>query len=217
MRNYVITIMDNKKSVAAADRCIHSGKKTGGCVVEKWPATTPRNNLSSIIINENIEPKGLIEKYSRPDNATAAFLSHFSLWKHCIDINEEITILEHDAVFTNNVNSFIPHKGCLSLGHPSYGVYNKPERFGVNPLTSKVYFPGAHAYRIKPNAAKIIIEQAKIFARPTDVFLNIESFPFLEEYYPWPVQAQDSFTTIQNKLGCQAKHNWSERYELINA
>ena len=214
MRSYVITIIDNDKSVASAERCIQSGKTTGGCTVEKWAATTPRNDLMAIINQEGIVAKGLIEKYSRPDNATAAFLSHFSLWKHCVDINEEITILEHDAVFTNNVNSFIPHKGCLSLGHPSYGMYNKPEKFGVNPLTSKVYFPGAHAYRVKPNAAKFIIEQAKKFARPTDVFLNVETFPFLEEYYPWPVMAKDSFTTIQNEMGCKAKHN---KVEIINA
>ena len=93
-------------------------------------------------------------------------------------------------------------------------MYNKPEKFGVNPLTSKVYFPGAHAYRVKPNAAKFIIEQAKKFARPTDVFLNVETFPFLEEYYPWPVMAKDSFTTIQNEMGCKAKHN---KVEIINA
>lgn len=214
MRSYVITIMDNQKSVDSAERCIHSGKTTGGCEVEKWPATTPRNDLLAIMKTEGIESKGLIEKYSRPNNASAAFLSHFSLWKHCIDINEEITILEHDAVFTNVVNTFIPHKGCLSLGHPSYGLFNKPEKFGVNPLTSKIYFPGAHAYRVKPNAAKILIDQAKLYARPTDVFLNVETFPFLEEYYPWPVEARDSFTTIQNELGCRAKHN---KVEIINA
>ena len=51
-------------------------------------------------------------------------------------------------------------------------------------------------------------------ARPTDVFLNIESFPWLEEYYPWPVKADDSFTTIQNEFGCYAKHNYGETYGI---
>ena len=49
------------------------------------------------------------------------------------------------------------------------------------------------------------------------VFLNINTFPFLEEHYPWPVEARDSFTTIQSEMGCRAKHNFNEEYEIINA
>ena len=47
---------------------------------------------------------------------------------------------------------------------------------------------------------------------PTDVFLNIETFPFLEEYYPWPVEVRETFTTIQRKEGCLAKHMYNENY-----
>ena len=50
-------------------------------------------------------------------------------------------------------------------------------------------------------------------ARPTDVFLNRNTFPFLEEYFPWPVEAKDSFTTIQSERGCTAKHN---KVEIID-
>ena len=70
---------------------------------------------------------------------------------------------------------------------------------------------------MKPDAAKIIIEVAKQQAGPTDVFLHSKRFPFLEEYYPWPVEAIDSFTTIQNVAGCKAKHNYKRGYRIINA
>ena len=73
---------------------------------------------------------------------------------------------------------------------------------------SKNYFPGAHAYMLNPMGAKLLMKEAKRLARPTDVFLNINSFPWLQEYYPWPVEAVDSFTTIQNTQGCFAKHNY---------
>ena len=125
-----------------------------------------------------------------------------------------MTIFEHDAMCLNVINSTIMYNACISLGHPSYGKFNTPATLGVNPLTSKKYFPGAHAYRLKPTAAKMFIQQAKIEARPTDVFLNIHTFPFLEEYYPWLAEAKDSFTTIQNKNGIAAKHN---KVEIINA
>jgi hypothetical protein len=49
---------------------------------------------------------------------------------------------------------------------------------------------------------------------PTDVFLNLNSFAFLQEFYPWPVEARDSFTTIQSEIGCRAKHN---KVEIIEA
>ena len=51
-------------------------------------------------------------------------------------------------------------------------------------------------------------------AAPTDVYLNLDNFSFLEELYPWTHEAQDYFTTIQNELGCQAKHNYREGYEI---
>jgi hypothetical protein len=47
------------------------------------------------------------------------------------------------------------------------------------------------------------------------VFLHKERFPWLEEYYPWPVQAKDTFTTIQNVEGCQAKHRFNNEYKII--
>ena len=217
MRNYVITILTNTKSCAVADRCVKSAKTIANIAVEKWPATTPKNDVKAILKQEEINPNNFNEKFSRTENAIAAFLSHFSLWKHCVETNQEIMILEHDAVFVNGLPNVINHRGCISLGHPSYGVFNKPEVLGVNPLQSKTYFPGAHAYIMKPEAAKIIIEVAKQQAGPTDVFLHSRRFPFLEEYYPWPVEAIDSFTTIQNVAGCKAKHNYKQGYRIINA
>jgi len=212
--NYVITIFGNEKSEAAAERCIASGLSVGGISIEKWRATVPNAQLSEIIKKEGINTASMNEIYSRTQNCIAAFLSHYSLWKHSVEENAEVTIFEHDAVCVNNVPSEIRFKGVLSFGAPSYGKFNTPSSFGVVPLQSKKYFPGAHAYRVKPEAAQMLIDQARMEARPTDVFLNTNTFPFLEEHYPWPVEARDSFTTIQSEIGCRAKHN---KVEIIEA
>jgi len=215
MKNYVITILDNNRSVEAAKRCIKSAASFG-MEVEIFPAITPLNtDIEQKLKQEKIDPSGLVERWSRPENCQAAFLSHFTLWKKAVEDNQQYTIFEHDAVLVNKIPDKISYKGCINLGRPSYGKYNDPLRLGVNPLTSKRYFPGAHGYRIKPEAARIIITEARLHARPTDVFLNVDMFPFLEEYYPWPVEAHDSFTTIQNQYGVQAKHNYGEGYEII--
>jgi GR25 family glycosyltransferase involved in LPS biosynthesis len=218
MKNYVITILGNDKSVEAAERCITSAEVTG-MTVEKFSAITPQNsNLEALIAEKKINKEGLYEKYSRPENCVAAFLSHFHLWEMCVRDNEEYTIFEHDAFVLDPIPNFINYEGCINLGKPSYGRWNDPLKLGVNPLTSKAYFPGAHAYRLKPAAARLFIQEARMMAKPTDVFLNIHVFPFLEEYYPWPVEAYDSFTTIQNINGIQAKHNYKrlgDKYEIL--
>lgn len=215
MKHYVITIIDSDKSLASAERCIKSGAKFG-LDIQKFTACTPKDNVYKVMEKHEVNPTGFEgNRYSRLEPMMSAFMSHFSLWTHAVEINEEVTIFEHDAVILDPIPNMIVYEGCINLGKPSYGRWNDPMYLGVNPLTSKPYFPGAHAYRVNPRGAKRLIEQSKILAGPTDVFLNVDVFPWLEEYYPWPVVANDSFTTIQNEEGCKAKHNYNRSYEII--
>ena len=214
MKNFVITISDIEQSVQTAKRCIVSGRLYG-IEIETFDATTPRNtNIYRVMEEEGLSTEGFVEVYSRLENCIAAFLSHYSLWKKCIEDDETYTIFEHDAYVVQPISDSLIFNKVVSLGKPSYGKYNLPS-FGVGPLMSKRYFPGAHAYRITPAGARALVEQARRHARPTDVFLHVDTFPFLQEFYPWPVEARDSFTTIQSKAGCLAKHSYGDTYEIV--
>ena len=214
MKNYVITIGDIIQSQQTARRCIKSGERNG-IHIENFDAVTPRNtNLEERFEVEGLNQEGFVEVYSRLENCMAAFLSHYSLWKKCIEDDETYTVFEHDAYIVQPIPDTLVFNKVISLGKPSYGKYNIPS-FGVGPLMSKRYFPGAHAYRLTPRGARALVEQAQRHARPTDVFLNTETFPFLQEFYPWPVEVRDSFTTIQSQAGCLAKHGYGETYEII--
>lgn len=210
MKNFVITIRENNKSVEAAQKCIQSAAKFD-LEVDYYDAFVPSESkefikeqkINDLAFNNN--------KFSREDNARAAFCSHFSLWQFSMECNEEITIFEHDAVVVDPIPE-MSYNGCISIGKPSYGKWITPSSLGTNPLTSKKYFPGAHAYRLNPKGAKELVERARLEAAPTDVFLNIHSFPFLQEYYPWPVEVRESFTTIQKTQGCLAKHMYNKDY-----
>jgi GR25 family glycosyltransferase involved in LPS biosynthesis len=215
MDSYVITIMGNKKSVGAADRCIASAKRYG-LGVKKFPAITPKSKPLTIAKKEGIDPRGFQEVYSRFENCLSAFLSHYSLWKQCVEKGTPMIIFEHDAVVINELPLNHVFIGCVNIGMPSYGKWNQPSQLGIGPLTTKRYFPGAHAYMINPKGATALINQAKEIAKPTDVFLNIDTFPWLQEYYPFAAKADDSFTTIQNQTGCLAKHNYGEEYGIEN-
>ena len=205
--------MENERSVQVADRCVKSGQ-VFGYNVEKHPAYTPQNcNVNQELDNLDYDRSGFIEKYSRPENCIAGFLSHHSLWMKCLELNEPIVIFEHDAVITNDIPNLVLFD-ILNLGKPSYGKFNTPTFIGYGSLVSKPYFPGAHAYRITPKGAADLINEAQFSAGPTDIYIHSSKFT-LGEYYPWVAEARDSFTTIQKKEGCYAKHNYGETYEII--
>ena len=206
--------MDNPESVRVAERCIRSAAKCG-VEVEKFPAITPAQDPTILAADKGIPVENFKEIYSRFENCLSAFLSHFTLWEKCVDENESYMILEHDAYFIDQPNVFMQFDRAINLGQPSYGKAQRPMKLGINPLTSKQYFPGAHAYMIKPSGARSFIQRARIDAGPTDVFLHKGRFPWLQEYYPWPVQARDTFTTIQKPDGCWAKHGFNNDYKII--
>ena len=62
MQAYVITIMDNERSVQAAERCIKSGERHG-LKIEKFAAITPKDNPQEIFRQRNINPGPFDEKY----------------------------------------------------------------------------------------------------------------------------------------------------------
>lgn len=212
MQNFVITLRENDKSVKAAERCIQSGEQYG-MEIDHYEAYTPSECHDFIKENKINDRLFNNSPYSREDNARAAFCSHFSLWQACVELKEQITIFEHDAVIVAPIPDVV-FDGCISFGAPSYGSFNTPPMIGPNLLTSKPYFPGAHAYRINPMGARKLIEQARLEARPTDIFLNKTVFPFLQEYYPWPVIVRETFSTIQKEKGCLAKHMYNEDYVI---
>lgn len=215
MKSYVITILDNERSKAAAQRCIQSASSYD-LMCDMHPAITPKDDPESIAAELGIPTDKFRNQYSRYLNCLSAFLSHHDLWMYCCATDEPLIIFEHDAVVVGEVPVNAPFNNVMNIGKPSYGNYNLTTSLGINSLFSKAYFPGAHAYMVKPRGAEKLIEAAKTIAAPTDVFLHKASFPWLEEFYPWSVEVIDNFTTIQAERGCQAKHGYiKEKYEIV--
>ncbi len=185
MQSYVICIESNKHSVEAAERCIESGKKFG-YTIKKHPAM-------------------------------CGFLSHRSLWMKAFKENKQILILEHDAIFIDKIPLNVGFDGVISFGKPSYGQYREAKKPGVYKMFSKVggYMPGAHAYVVSPRGARKLLHHASEKPGPTDLFLNKHDFPFICEYYPWPIMADDKVSTIQHDIGCIAKHNYKKGIDIV--
>jgi glycosyl transferase family 25 len=103
MRAFVITINSNVQSRLSAERCIASGKKYG-LNIETMAAITPKDDVDKLCVNVGIvNTEKFDDKYSKRDNCIACFLSHYTLWKTCISLNEPIVIFEHDAIVTGTL------------------------------------------------------------------------------------------------------------------
>lgn len=214
----VITIYCNEQSEDAADRAVKSAKGIGGIDdAEKVYGYTPADHPLEIARNLGIDVNKFREKYSDWQACVAAFLSHRKVWQQCARDDCLYVVLEHDAVFVSALNLGDFKSGCMNIAKPSYGTFETPQRIGLNIFQSKKggYFGGAHGYVIDPYTAQHLIDMAPQYGKPTDLYLNRFDFPFITEYYPWCVEARDSFTTIQKKTGCIAKHNWGDDYEIL--
>ena len=206
--------MNMPESVKVAKRCINTGSAYG-VQVSNFNAVTPKT-VDALVYEHEIDTRFFREKWSRYKNALSAFMSHFSLWRECYQSNQPYLILEHDAVFVDDIPSFL-RGDIVNLGKPSYGKFEIPSRLGEGKLESKPFLPGAHGYYITPMGAAQLISQAKQKAKPTDVFIHRDLFD-VTEYYPWPIEARDTFTTIQREEGTLAKHSYvkSGKMDIIN-
>jgi GR25 family glycosyltransferase involved in LPS biosynthesis len=216
MQAFVITLMENHKSIKSSNKTIETAEKHG-LKVKQFRAITPKDNPNAMMKERGIATGAFHEEFSRLANCKAAFMSHYSLWEWSVQTNEAVIIFEHDAIIMAPIPNITFDK-CITFSKPSYGKYETPTVLGTQPLTQKPYFGGAHGYAVSPEGAQLLMDKAISHAAPTDVFLNLQNFPWLQEYYPWVCMAADRFTTIQKTNGCLAKHNFSRGdYEIINA
>jgi GR25 family glycosyltransferase involved in LPS biosynthesis len=146
------------------------------------------------------------------------FLSHFLLWEKCIELNQPIMILEHDALMIrplpeNILELFNYH--CIldyAIHLPNYEEllqYDGPLKVNIYPRLhdnkisiSKInhaHIKGSHAHLIKPLGAKILIESVRKWG-------HLASDATVNQYYtefitidPIPVRCHPFMTNKKNR------------------
>jgi GR25 family glycosyltransferase involved in LPS biosynthesis len=92
-------------------------------------------------------------KMSRRPGAQGCWMSHYQLWHRCIDSDQPIVIMEHDAV----VNG--PWPEDLDIDSRLVKLYNKAE-CKDNPTFGR-WSKGSHAYTVTPAQAQRLIDHAR--------------------------------------------------------
>jgi hypothetical protein len=212
MKAYIITIFDNQDSVKHANICLQSIKDTNSDLdAQLFSAITPDTMFNVTWTwparkKQTCNKTGLIlTAYKNADinKRIACAQSHYMLWKKCVELNETICILEHDAFFIKKFNLTDFSGGAMSINSPLDATFKDREYDSllenkenevpwVTEINIPQGLPGNSAYIIKPWAAKKAIElQDTVGWWPNDAILCKQLCSWLTVYKPY-------FTILQN-------------------
>ena len=236
MKAYIIGDKKNSVSVNGMMACANSlTKLNSDLFLEIVQQTSPKNlkeDLKNFYIDTDIDLKwtyplndesGVDEKTRmnlKPyrtnsiDKIFSCTVSHAKLWLKCVKLEEEIMILEHDAIFTRKFEPFEWEGGVIGLNDPRGATHSSlvyhtlmSHRKGVSSAPwggSETSMPqglaGNSAYIIKPYFAEKLLNKLKEKgAWPNDALMCKQFFPNeLKVIYPYytAIQRIRSTTTL---------------------
>ncbi len=187
---YCIHKEDDTASQVPLNDAVASGKQFNINVI---PYAGVYSNIDSIIAKEGliINPGGAHKVSRRGKGVLGCFLSHYFLWKKCVDFNVPIGVLEYDAILIKSIpdnilNQFDDYLNLDYTRHTHLGLSSKGHEYlsqieleKDNPLTVKSiiekkpgikhhfkyinsnHIKGAFGYIIKPSGAAKLIQATK--------------------------------------------------------
>ena len=186
MKAFVIRKKDDELSEKLSDECISSASAFG-IHVEKFNGVY--ENHDQLIETDKLFPNPTIIKKLR-NSYKGCFLSHYLLWKKCIELNEPFLIFEHDALMINPLPDEVYHNVATILVLDKFSRDNdyenllnlkfnlkieKKEKIDVysSKTMNNTHVAGSHAHLVFPDGARQVIESIKKYGYViTDVAIN---------------------------------------------
>lgn len=222
MKAYAIVMKSHPVSESGYEALVESSKKVDNdFTIERYDAILADN------VDEHMEREGL--KWTWPDKGRiynkelnmrfhayggppkrryACAMSHYYLWKTCVEENEPILILEHDAKFIAKFDyEYVIDSDyqCIGINDPKnatrlYQKFDSIVQASLGPLVDcpvidNMEVPqgiaGASAYVIKPEGADQAIGAALDYGLwPNDALL-------CQQLFPWLGVTKKYYTTVQ--------------------
>jgi len=181
---FIITIEGMESSERLAAKAFESAKQFG--YEAFYFAAYTKDDSLSLFEDHNIKPVwdynipyfNLYNKWTSVPGTRGCFASHYALWNICVEFNEPIIILEHDAILLREWSSpewsdilHLDWEGSIRRrkmrnGFDQYCTVqeNSVFRMGFSPgEASGVYSMNCcYAYAINPNGAEKLINETKI-------------------------------------------------------
>jgi GR25 family glycosyltransferase involved in LPS biosynthesis len=220
VRAFVITLEGDPYSERCSRRCIETARGVEVDrfnAIDRWhaEAAMKRYGLKWTWAEGNTKaavcPRTGLKQhpYGNLHAKIGCALSHYLLWSTCVALGEPILILEHDAVFVNELPEF-EFIGLCQINDPRgatpRGAWWSEQMTkrgpGVFPKTR--VFPddvpdglaGNSAYLVKPFAAQELMDVYRdLGVWPNDATMCRQLFPYLQERYPFVTQVEQTVST----------------------
>jgi hypothetical protein len=179
---YIISIKGNEVSQNLTQQCLRSCHEIGQPNVQVFPAFDatdspvkmqqhdygkPIGEMGTIKVPEFLQGQAFINflRLRRSDllmTQIACFLSHYSLWCMCLDKDQPIVILEHDAVMVkpylrhHYLNNIVYLGGCEQIRGSLHAKDTIPPHASDHKGLDR-FICRAHAYAIDPAIAKNLV------------------------------------------------------------
>jgi hypothetical protein len=190
-KTFVIAIKGHSVSEAQLNDCLTSAEKFNWNVEVFW-GVDGRTITHDTWINEGVFPRLDKPTMNKP-GVQGCFLSHWSLWKKCLELNEPIIVLEHDAVIQGPWQTLQLTDSIVKL-HRYYKQKN-PKYDDDTGLWSA----SGHAYCLSPKHANILIEFVKNKgAFEVDRIIGDKVISFKHLGKPSLIERQNLFSTTEN-------------------
>lgn len=161
MKSYIIRLSDFPNSVEWANKAYMSAKEYNWDIHFFEGVNGQKETLADYNVKINKKYKKSIKAFNRK-GTVGCFLSHYKLWKKCVELNEPICILEHDVII-----------------HKKFPILNFTEicKLVKGPSTKGSYlgdwWASGAAYCLTPNGANKLLNFVNDYgAMPADVMLN---------------------------------------------
>jgi glycosyl transferase family 25 len=175
MKSFIIRLKDNAISEKHADECVNQAK-TFGIDIEYFDA------INGLEYSSHLEKLKIFPRYKFKKGRAGVFgcfLSHYYLWKKCMEDDIPYLILEHDGYFIEplpedildqfadvlKLDGLDPFSKEYNLALENeknkpvtYKKYHNPAAKFLEKNQTGNYMRGAYGYIIKPHAAKTLVE-----------------------------------------------------------
>jgi hypothetical protein len=200
---YIIRIVGHERSEEKAKRGAESCNKVG----MPWQYWDAYNGLENPIQppehhNDVMRLIKVTDHYLTRSEVACA-LSHISLWNKCVQLDQPIVILEHDAVM---VNPYLRHAVFNSIaylgGHEQvnqgWKVLPTPPHASEGP--NYHFICRAHAYAVDPAVAKNLLAHVIKYGicAPLDILIRSDVFP-IHQMGVYAYDVRDGETTILSR------------------
>jgi hypothetical protein len=190
-KTFVIAIKGHSVSENQLQDCLSSAEKFNWHVDTFW-GVDGRTINDNTWATENVFPRLDKPTMGKP-GVQGCFLSHWALWKKCIEMNEPIIVLEHDAVIQDRWQPLEINDSIIKLHR--YYKQKKPKYDEDTGLWSA----SGHAYCLLPKHADTLIKFVKNNgAFEVDRIIGDKVIPFKHLGKPSLVERQNSFSTTEN-------------------